>query len=61
MELAAATEDAQQSRQELRAARAELARSKAQQATVRFCSVVPAFDNLPLIPEKESPWATRNR
>ncbi|CAL8471033.1 g10575 [Coccomyxa elongata] len=35
MELAAATEDAQQSRQELRAARAELARAKAQQATER--------------------------
>jgi hypothetical protein len=35
MELAAATEDAQQSRLELRAARAELARAKAQQAAVR--------------------------
>ena len=35
MELAVATEDAQQSRLELRVARAELARSKAQQAAVR--------------------------
>lgn len=35
MELAAATEDAQQARLELRAARAELARAKAQQAAVR--------------------------
>ena len=34
MELAAATEDANQTRQELRVARAELARSRAQQATV---------------------------
>lgn len=35
MELAAATEDAKQTRQELRVVRAELARSRAQQATVR--------------------------
>ena len=35
MELAAATEDANQTRQELRVVRAELARSRAQQATVR--------------------------
>ena len=34
MELAAATEDANQTRQELRVVRAELARSRAQQATV---------------------------
>lgn len=34
MELAAATEDANQARQELRVVRAELARSRAQQATV---------------------------
>jgi hypothetical protein len=34
MELAAATQDAQQAQQELRQARAELARARAQQATV---------------------------
>ena len=36
MELAAATEDANQARQELRVVRAELSRSRAAQATVRF-------------------------
>ena len=45
MELAAATEDANQARQELRVVRAELSRSRAAQATVCF----PLFTTVCLI------------
>jgi hypothetical protein len=48
MELAAATEDANQARQELRVVRAELSRSRAAQATVRFpLSTTVCFTHLP--------------